>query len=239
MRGSLTKEGERSIMIVAVDGPSGAGKSSVCRTVAERVHFMLVDTGALYRCVGWKAIGEGISLDAAETLGDLARGLDISFHRAGPGKEQQVWCDGVDVTEKIRTAEIGQAASVVSAHPPVRAALLEQQRALGRASGGAIVEGRDIGTVVFPDAELKVFYTATVEARTDRRYLELKNRGRAVELDFVHRELLERDRRDSTRAVAPLRKPEDAVELDTSSLTFEEACAALIALIEERRAELA
>lgn len=220
-------------MIVAVDGPGGAGKSTVCRAVAERLHFVLVDTGALYRCVGWRALGEGIDLADGEALGALARSLEICFERAEGG--QRVWCDGEDVTGLIRTGEVGQAASIVSAHPDVRQALLEQQRALGRAHD-SIVEGRDIGTVVFPDADLKVYYTATVDARTTRRHQELVGRGRDVEVDTVRGELLKRDERDANRPVAPLRKAEDAVELDTSALDFDAACDALIALIEERRA---
>ena len=219
-------------MIVAVDGPSGAGKSTVCRTVAERLGFTLLDTGALYRAVAFTALEHGLELSDGEALGELTRGLEIFFDTSERG-EQRVFVDGLDRTQAIRAAAVSQCASIVSAHAPVRAALLEQQRTLGRRSD-TIVEGRDIGTVVFPDAELKVYFTATSHARTLRRLEELAERGEEADYEQVFEAIEERDARDQNSDVAPLRQPADAILLDTSDLDFEGSCEALEELIRDR-----
>ncbi len=217
-------------MIVAVDGPSGAGKSTVCRAVAGRIGMTLLDTGALYRAVAWRADARGVALDDGPAVGALAVQMNVRF---APGDgEQRVLVDDEDVTSQIRTAMAGLGASVVSAQPEVRAALLELQRTLGRA-GDTLVEGRDIGTVVFPDAALKVYFTASVEARAQRRFDELVRRGEDPVLIDVRKAIEERDERDSTRDVAPLRRADDAVLLDTSDVDFEGACAALERLVRE------
>lgn len=220
-------------MIVAVDGPSGAGKSTVCREVARRLGLQLVDTGALYRALTHQALERGIAPEDGAALGELAASLQVAFEARADG--QRVLLDGVDVTDAIRTAQVSRLVSPVSAHREVREALLDQQRALGTARD-SIVEGRDIGTVVFPTAELKVYYTASVHARALRRHAEMLRRGESLPLEAVERDIEERDERDRNREVAPLRVPEGAVVLDTSGMDFEEACRALEALITQARA---
>lgn len=220
-------------MIVAVDGPSGAGKSTVCRTVAERLGFTLLDTGALYRAVAFTALQHDVELSDGEALGALTRDLVIAFESAEPGR-QKVLIGGVDRTLDIRANAVSQCASMVSAHEQVRAALLEQQRTLGRRTD-TIVEGRDIGTVVFPDAELKVYFTASSHARTLRRLDELGELGEEADYDQVLEAIEERDARDQNREIAPLQQPVDAILLDTSELDFEGACEALEALVRARQ----
>jgi cytidylate kinase len=222
-------------MIVAVDGPSGAGKSSVCQAVAKRLGFILVDTGALYRSVALNAVRHGIDLGAADALGALTRGLSLRFVYATADAPQRLLCDGEDISHLIRTEEISKATSQISQHPPVRAALLQIQRDMGR-SHDAIVEGRDISTVVFPDADLKVFYTASAEARARRRWRELQAQGDPEPLADVLRDIEARDARDSQRAAAPLLRAPDATLLDTSDLDFNQSCDALAALITTHRA---
>ena len=219
-------------MIVAVDGPSGAGKSSVCRIVAQRRGMMLLDTGAIYRCVALSALRYGLALDDEAKVGARARAIEVRFEAHPEG--QRVYLDGEDVSEAIRTPAASQGASKVAALPQVRDALLALQRQLGR-STDSVVEGRDIGTVVFPDAELKVYYTASTEARAKRRMAQLAEGGTELSYEQVVAEIEARDERDRGRAVAPLRQAEDAVVLDTSALDFEQSCAALEALIEEAR----
>ncbi len=221
-------------MIVAVDGPSGAGKSSVCQAVAKRLGFILVDTGALYRAVALMASRAGMGVEDAQALGQLAGGLALRFAYATEQLPQRLFCGDEDISGLIRTEEISQMTSQISRHPPVRAALLEVQRRMGL-SHDSIVEGRDIGTVIFPDADLKVFYTATAEARARRRWQELTAKGQAPALEVVVREIEERDARDTQRAAAPLRRASDAIDLDTSALTFAQSCDALALLILAKR----
>ena len=210
--------------VVAIDGPAGAGKTTVTRAVAERLGYLLVDTGALYRSVALLAEERGVDWSdadrVAEVAAELARREAIAFERAADGG-QRVVLEGRDMTLAIRRQEIGQGASRVSAIPGVRAALLDLQRAAG-ARGAVVLEGRDIGTVVFPDAEAKFFLTASVEVRARRRFDELVARGAPVDLSEVERDVVERDRRDSERAVAPLRQADDAVLVDSSTLTIDE-----------------
>lgn len=218
--------------IVAIDGPAGAGKSSAALRLAERLGYTLIDTGALYRAVALAAREQGVSWEDGEALGAVASSLELRF---GPvtGGRPPLLIDGVDRSDDIRAPEISQGASQVSAHPPVRAALLEVQRRMGR-HGDVVLEGRDIGTVVFPDADVKVFLTASVEARARRRYDELKGRDGDADLDEVRREMETRDQRDSTRAVAPLKPADDAVRLDSSGLDLDGVLAKLEALVRER-----
>lgn len=208
--------------VVAIDGPAGAGKSTVSRRVAETLGYLLLDTGALYRCVALAAARAGLSDDAAigTLAGQLAARAAIGF-RSLPGGGQTVTLDDEDVSSAIRTAEISQGASRVSAIPAVRAALLDMQRAVGK-QGGVVVEGRDIGTVVFPDAETKFFLTASADERARRRHEELLQRSGQSDLQTVKREVEERDRRDSSRAVAPLTQAEDAVLIDSTGLGIDE-----------------
>jgi cytidylate kinase len=200
--------------VVAIDGPAGAGKSTVARAMAERLGFSLLDTGAIYRTLGVAASRQGIRVDDGVALGLLAERLAIEFSGI------RVLLSGEDVSQLIRTPEASRDASTVSAHPQVRAALLGIQRRLA-AQGKVVVEGRDIGTVVLPDAPMKFFLTARPEVRARRRYDELVARGQQVELERTLAEIVERDRRDEERAVAPLRKADDAELVDTSDLPLD------------------
>jgi cytidylate kinase len=210
---------------VAIDGPAGAGKSTVARRVADELGFVLVDTGALYRAVALAAKRANVPFDDARAVGALAHDLvrvhAITFER-DPLRGVRVMLGGDDVSEAIRTPDIGMGASTVSAHPEVRAALLDLQRQAGL-EGGVVLEGRDIGTVVFPDAELKFFLTALAEVRGQRRYDELRGRGEVVTYEATLADVKRRDEQDTSRAAAPLRCADDAIEIDSSSLTIDEA----------------
>ena len=205
----------RSRLIVAIDGPAGAGKSTAARLLAARLGYALLDTGAIYRTMALRARQRGISWDDGRGVASLADGLDLTFQMEG--NVNRVLADGEDLTAAIRTPEISDGASRVSALPEVRAALLGLQRRIG-AAGGVVVEGRDIGTVVFPDAEAKFFLTATADERARRRVAELQAGGRPADLAQTKAEILARDQRDSSRAAAPLRRADDAVEIDSSAL---------------------
>jgi cytidylate kinase len=218
-------------MIVAIDGPSGAGKSTVAKAVAKKLGFSCLDTGAMYRAVAWQALQDGVSLDDDAALGAVARNYDISFgHEAGEPVAKFVYIGGVDVTDAIRTAEIDKAVSPTSAAPSVRAALLEQQRRIGR-TGNYVVEGRDIGTVVFPDAELKIFLTASDEERAHRRVRQNVDRNiGSIDYQEVLADLRRRDLADSTRQVAPLQAAPDAIRMDSTGLFIEDVIADIVAL---------
>ncbi|MEM6931139.1 MAG: (d)CMP kinase [Myxococcota bacterium] len=218
-------------LTIAVDGPGSAGKGTVARSVARELGYRYVDTGAMYRAVAWAAHQRGVAWDDAEGAGAVARSVTIDFR--WDGELQRVLCDSVDVTDAIRTAEMGAGASAVSVHPPVRDALLGAQRALG-AGGGVVMDGRDIGTVVLPDADLKVFLDASLEERARRRHAELVARGRDVTLTEVTAALAARDDQDRNRAAAPLRKADDAISLDTTGLSIEQATQAVLRLARER-----
>ncbi len=218
--------------VIAIDGPAGAGKSTVARQLAERLGYVLIDTGALYRAVALAAKERGLSWDDGPALGQLASQLDLSFGRVTEGRPPLIM-DGVDRSTDIRTPDISQGASKVSAHPPVREALLGVQRRMGEA-GGVVLEGRDIGTVVFPNAPVKVFLTASTAARAQRRYDELISRGVAdADLAAVRQEMEERDTRDSSRAVAPLKPADDAVVVDSTELDLEGVVARLVEIVRE------
>lgn len=222
-------------MIIAIDGPSGAGKSSVSKEVAEKLGFSCLDTGAMYRSIAWAALNEGVALDDAEALGALAREREIQFvHEPGTPSPSGVKVDGEDVTSAIRTAEVDRAVSPVSAVPAVREALVAQQQRIGRV-GNYVVEGRDIGTAVFPDAELKVFLTASDEARARRRVLQNEQRGvGSTDFDTVLADLRRRDDIDSSRAASPLAAASDAVHIDSSDLTQAEVVEKICALARSR-----
>lgn len=205
---------------MAIDGPAGAGKSTVSRKVAERLGYTLVDTGAMYRSVAFVALEGGTDLDAEAPLGALAVGLDLAMEARATGAVR-VYLDGRDVSEEIRDPAVSAAASRVSRHASVRDAMVEQQRRLG-AEGGVVLEGRDIGTVVFPDAEVKVFLTASPEERARRRVAELVAKGHDVEYAETYAQIVERDRVDAERAIAPLRPAPDALHLDTTDLGIDE-----------------
>lgn len=213
---------------VAIDGPAGAGKSTVASEVARRLGFRLVDTGAIYRAVSYEALRTGIAWDDEEGLARLVTALQIDF--SFDGEKNRIFVDGRDVSEAIRTPEISLGASQVSAWPRVRAGLLALQRQLaGR--GGAVLEGRDIGTVVFPDAPVKVYLDATPQERARRRHEELRTRGTDVAYERVLEEVTRRDAQDRQRAVAPLRPAEDAMILDSTRLTVEQVIECVLAAV--------
>jgi cytidylate kinase len=201
--------------VIAIDGPAGAGKSTVARALAHRLHFFLLDTGAIYRSLALLSQECGVSLDDGQGLARLAASLPVRF---GRGREEGcVFLSAREVTEQIRAPEVSLGASRVSSHPDVRLALLSLQRRLAQ-SGPCVVEGRDVGTVVLPEAPIKLFLTASREVRAQRRHEELLRRGVEVDLSATRRDQEERDRRDETRAAAPLRQAEDAILVDTSEL---------------------
>jgi cytidylate kinase len=207
--------------IVAIDGPAGAGKSSVSKLLARRLGLSFVDTGALYRTVALSARRQGIATDDDAGLADLLPRIRISFRAVG--EENRVYLDGEDVSSEIRTPDISLAASAVSARPVVRAGLLGLQRRLAlEAPVGAVLEGRDIGTVVFPEADLKFFLEANPDVRARRRYEELFQKGTESSLEAVLADQTKRDRDDASRAVAPLKPAEDAVLVDSSSKPLSE-----------------
>ncbi|MDO4182964.1 MAG: (d)CMP kinase [Coriobacteriia bacterium] len=210
-------------MIIAIDGPSGAGKSTIAKAVARKLGFSCLDTGAMYRAVAWQALQNGVALDDEEALGTLARDYEIAFgHVEGEPVPRRVFIGGTEVTDDIRTLQIDQAVTPVSATPSVRTALVAQQQRIGHA-GNYVVEGRDIGTVVFPDAEVKVFLTASDEERAHRRVRQNVDRGvGSVDYAEVLADLQRRDKADSTRATSPLKPAEDAVHIDSTGLYIED-----------------
>lgn len=201
--------------VVAIDGPVGAGKSTVARALARRLGYRYVDTGAMYRSVAWAASTRGVPLTDESAVSALARTLEIEFVPAGD--RQRVLVEGADVTEDIRRPEMSDASSVVSAYPAVRDAMVALQRRMG-ASGDVVMEGRDIGTVVFPDAQVKVYLDASLDERAGRRFRELQGQGQRVRYEDVRRSLEERDRRDSTRAHSPLRVAPGAIVVDSTGM---------------------
>lgn len=206
-----------TVPILTIDGPSGSGKGTVSRAIADTLQWRLLDSGALYRLVALAGADRGLDPQDTAAHARLAVDMDVLFGAAPDGGER-VLLEGRDVSQRIRTEEAGQGASRVAAWPSVREALLERQRRFA-APPGLVADGRDMGTVVFPAAPLKIFLTATAEERAARRHKQLKDKGSAVSLAALSREIAERDQRDSTRAVAPLRPAEDAQILDSTGLS--------------------
>jgi len=219
---------ERVRPIVAIDGPAGAGKSTIALELAARLGFGLIDTGAIYRSVALAAVREGIAFNDDIGLAAIVARLPIRFETSG--SKNRVFLGEDDVSEAIRTPEISRAASTVSARPVVRSGLLGLQRRLGE-GGGVVLEGRDIGTVVFPDADVKIFLTATEGERARRRFEELRAKGVEITLEETLREVKERDHQDTTRSLAPLRRAADAVEVITDGLAPSEVIDRLAALV--------
>ena len=217
---------------IAIDGPSGAGKSTLARRAAKEFGFLYVDTGAIYRTLGLAAHRRGIDCHDEAAVSAILPELDIHMAYNDSG-EQCMYLDGEDVSAAIRAPEISICASDVSSLPAVRAFLLDMQRKTARESS-VIMDGRDIGTVVLPDAELKIYLTASAEARAERRFKELQAKGVETDFDAVLKDIEYRDYQDTHREIAPLRRAEDAVLLDTSSIGLEESCEKLFATIREK-----
>jgi len=216
--------------LITIDGPSGAGKSTISRKIAAALDFAYIDTGAMYRCVGWAALQTGLDLNDGKALQPLLDRIQIRF-RAKDG-ENLVFCNGHEVTAAIRTPAIDQAASAVSRHPEVRCALLPLQRATA-SQQSSIIDGRDAGTVIFPAADLKIYLDADLATRAQRRYLEQKEKNN-IDLQRVTTAIAGRDLADSSRTEAPLQKAPDAVLIDTTQLHIEEVCQIIISLYRER-----
>ena len=207
--------------VITIDGPSGSGKGTIAGLLAHRLGWSLLDSGALYRLLAFAARNHGVDLTNEESLKLLAAHLDVQFVGATPGQAPRIILEGDDVTQDIRNETVGAWASQVAALPAVREALLQRQRAFQEAPG-LVADGRDMGTVVFPDAPLKVFLTASAEERARRRYLQLKAKGDDVSLSSLLDEIRARDERDTQRAVAPLKPAADAIQLDSTELSIEQ-----------------
>ena len=222
-------------MIIAIDGPSGAGKSTVSKAVARRLGFSCLDTGAMYRSIAWQALQDGVSLEDGEALGRIADMHEIGFsHEPGDPFPRRVSISDVDVTDAIRTAEIDRSVSAVAAAPAVRQALVAQQQRIGRA-GNYVVEGRDIGTAVFPEAELKVFLTASAAERAHRRVAQNERRGvGSTDYAEVLADIERRDAIDSSRDTSPLKPAPDAVQMDSTGRTIEQIIERICALAQEK-----
>ena len=216
--------------VIAIDGPTGSGKGTVSRGLARKLNWHLLDSGALYRLVALAARKKAVSLEDVPGLVGLAETMDVAFSAAGD--EEQIMLEGQDVTLALRTEEAGMDASTVGAIPEVRSALLARQRGFARAPG-LIADGRDMGSVVFPDSELKVFLTAAPEERAERRYKQLSEKGIDVSLAALSREIVERDRRDAERPIAPLRPADDARVLDSTGLTAEQVIETVLRWVDD------
>ena len=222
------------VPVIAVDGPSGSGKGTICRLLASELGWNLLDSGALYRLVGLAARNHGVSMDNHLALEVLAGHLDVQFL---PGRDERgevrIVLEGEEVTERVRSEEVGALASRVAAVAGVRTSLLARQRAF-RASPGLVADGRDMGTVVFPSAELKVFLTASAEERAERRYKQLIDKGDAVSLPRLVANIQARDQRDTERSVSPLRPASDAVIVDTTAMSIPAVLERLLVEVKER-----
>ncbi len=208
------------MIAIAIDGPAGAGKSSIAKVLAKRLNFIYVDTGALYRAVGYFVVSKGISTTDAEKVCECLKLIDVQL-KYGDG-QQRVFINDSDVTEHIRTAEISMAASNVSAIPKVREFLFDLQQNIAK-TNNVVMDGRDIGTVVLPNADVKIFLTASAEERARRRYKELVEKGQNISFEDVLADVKTRDHNDSTRATAPLKQADDAVLVDTTELDFDQS----------------
>jgi cytidylate kinase len=231
-------------LTIAIDGPAGSGKSSVAQRVAQILGYLYLDSGAMYRALALKALqNNGIALSSESQLAELAAATSIELKPTPPqlvseGVKNQVILDGTDVTQAIRTPEVAQAASQVAVVAKVREVLVEQQQRAG-AGGGVVMEGRDIGTVVFPRAELKIFLEAAPETRAERRWKEHEEKGEHLTLAQVLDEVHERDKRDRERKVSPLVRAEDAVLVDNTAMGIEETARLIVMLVRERESQLA
>ncbi len=219
-------------MIIAIDGPAGSGKSTIAKMIARELGFTYIDTGAMYRAVALKIKRLGINPDDPESVLEVLKNTQIDLKPSEKGVK--VFLDGEDVSDKIRTEEIGKIASKIARHKKVREILVQMQRDLGKRAKNAVIEGRDTGTVIFPDADIKFFLTASAEVRAERRYKELKEKGFDVSYDRILSEVKERDRLDKTRKESPLKPAEDAIIIDTSDKDINQVFRQLINIIKNR-----
>ena len=217
---------------IAIDGPAGAGKSTIAKKIAKKLGFIYVDTGAMYRAIGLYLLEKGVNYEDEQQIGRAIQDIQIAIsYRDG---EQQVMLNGENVSAKIRTEEVGNMASKTSKYSVVREKLLELQRSLA-SSADVLMDGRDIGTCILPNADLKIFLTADAGVRAKRRYLELTEKGISCNIEDIEKDIIERDRRDTTRAIAPLKKAEDAVEVDTSHMPIDEVVDTIVSMVVSRR----
>ena len=221
------------IPVVTIDGPSGSGKGTVAALLAAKLGWKFLDSGALYRLLAFAARNHGVDLTNEEALKVLAAHLDVQFDTAESGQGMRIVLEGEDVTEAIRNEVVGAGASQVAALPAVREALLQRQKAF-REAPGLVADGRDMGTVVFPDATLKIFLTASAEERARRRFLQLKAKGDDVNLASLLDEIRARDERDTQRAVAPLKPADDAIQLDSTALSIEQVLGQILSEVAKR-----
>jgi len=218
-------------LVIAIDGPSGSGKSTVGKAIARRLGYLYIDSGAVYRAVGLKALDANTPVEEAESVANLARHSDIRL--GGDPDHLRIFIDGRDVTADIRKPDASHASSVVATIPEVRTAVVDKLREMARA-GGVVMDGRDIGTKVFPDAQVKLFLDASLDVRAQRRFEEERERGRGVTLEQIKAELEERDRRDRERSATPLVKAPDAVLIDTSDLSLDRVIDRVIEIVAVR-----
>ncbi len=216
-------------VVITIDGPSGSGKGTLSQMLARHLGYHLLDSGALYRLVALAAMKKGIDLYSEIAVSQVASVLDVIFSLEND-RSAQILLEGTDVTDAIRQEAVGMGASQVAAYPGVRAALLERQRAFAIAPG-LIADGRDMGTTVFPNAQAKLFLTASAEARAERRYKQLRAKGESVDMAALVQDIRERDERDTTRAISPLKPAEDAVIIDSTSMTIDEVFTNMVAAI--------
>jgi cytidylate kinase len=219
---------------IAIDGPAGAGKSTVAKLVSDELEYVYIDTGAMYRALTWKVLEEKVDLHSDSDVAELLQSLDIQLSPSKNG--QKVFVNQVDVTSEIRERRVTNQVSLIASHSQVRGVMLQLQRQLA-SERGVVMDGRDIGTHVLPNAEIKLFLSASIDERARRRYIELKGNGNEQPLDEIKEEIRLRDERDSTREVAPLKKADDAIQIDTTGLTIEEVVASIIHIVNQKTSQ--